>query len=158
MVHLPYESPIGTLLIVASPHGVVRIDFPNKQVDSSPQPFAENRITRQIAKELDAYFDGLLQEFSTPLDTQGTPFQQKVWMELRNIPQGETCSYGSIARKIGSPLAFRAVGMANNKNPTPIIVPCHRVIGASGKLVGFGGELWRKEWLLNHEFKLVPSL
>jgi methylated-DNA-[protein]-cysteine S-methyltransferase len=105
-------------------------------------PFAE--ASRQLA----LYFEGRLTQFDLPLAARGTPFQQRVWEELKTIPYGATVSYGELARRIGQPSASRAVGMANGRNPIGIIVPCHRVIGANGKLTGYGGGLPRKEALL----------
>jgi O-6-methylguanine DNA methyltransferase len=101
------------------------------------------------------YFKGRRQKFSVPLLLQGTDFQKSVWRQLKKIPFGRTASYAEIAKAIGNPRAFRAVGNANNKNPIPIMIPCHRVIGSDGQLVGFGGGLWRKEWLLSHERSLI---
>ena len=104
-------------------------------------------------RELNEYFAGQREEFSVTLDMRGTEFQKSVWDELREIPFGETRSYGHIAQKIGRPAASRAVGAANGQNPIPIIVPCHRVIGSSGKLTGFGGGLHNKALLLELEKK-----
>jgi O-6-methylguanine DNA methyltransferase len=104
-----------------------------------------------VCAQLGAYFRGERRSFDLPLSMAGTPFQQRVWQALRDIPFGETVSYGEVARRIGAPDAFRAVGAANGQNPVPIIVPCHRVIGASGALTGFGGGIERKRWLLDHE-------
>ena len=104
-----------------------------------------------VARQLQAYFDGDLKQFDLPIDPQGTPFQQLVWKELCNIPYGITISYGELAARIGNPKGSRAVGLANGRNPISIIVPCHRVIGANGKLVGYGGGLDRKIWLLELE-------
>jgi methylated-DNA-[protein]-cysteine S-methyltransferase len=102
-------------------------------------------------RQLDEYFKGARKSFSLKLLLKGTPFQKLVWQRLKKIPYGKLASYGDVARAIGRPNAYRAVGNANNKNPIPIIIPCHRVIGSDGKLVGYGSGLWRKEWLLNHE-------
>jgi len=114
--------------------------------------FQEDNICNQkVAAELDAYFEKKLREFSVSLDIRGTEFQRLVWETLLNIPYGETRSYGEIARAIGHPRASRAVGLANGANPISIIIPCHRVIGASGKLVGYGGGLHRKQALLDLE-------
>lgn len=101
--------------------------------------------------EVEAYFAGELREFSTPVRSTGTPFQQKVWAELRRIPYGQTISYAELAARVGNPNASRAVGSANGRNQVCIVIPCHRVIAADGTLGGFGGGLWRKEWLLKHE-------
>jgi len=108
-------------------------------------------VAGEAIKQLKAYFAGTLQDFDLPLALQGTPFQKKVWKQLEKIPYGEVKSYLDIAKAVGKPSGPRAVGAANGRNPIAIIVPCHRVIGASGKLVGFGGGLPTKKWLLLHE-------
>jgi len=112
---------------------------------------ARNRrtaILMEAEKQLRAYFAGVLRQFDLPLDLAGTPFQQRVWQELLKIPYGETRSYGQVARDMGAPAAIRAVGAANGANPVPIVVPCHRVVGANGKLTGYGGGLPLKQRLL----------
>jgi methylated-DNA-[protein]-cysteine S-methyltransferase len=114
-----------------------------EKADAAPFPAA--------IRQLRAYFEGTLQQFDLPLAPHGTSFQKQVWIELTRIPYGATISYGELARRVGNANASRAVGLANGKNPIPIIVPCHRVIGANGKLTGFGGGLWRKEKLLGLE-------
>ncbi|HEX6060089.1 MAG TPA: methylated-DNA--[protein]-cysteine S-methyltransferase [Gemmatimonadaceae bacterium] len=101
--------------------------------------------------QLEAYFAGALTAFDLPLAARGTPFQERVWRALRDIAYGETISYAELARRIGEPAAVRAVGHANGRNPLPLVVPCHRVIGADGSLTGFGGGIERKRWLLEHE-------
>jgi len=111
----------------------------------------EDEILRHTRRELDEYFAGTRRDFTVPLDLKGTPFQLRCWHALIEIPYGETCSYGDIARKVGSPSGFRAVGMANHDNPIPIIVPCHRVITSDRKLGGYGGGLDVKEKLLHLE-------
>lgn len=113
--------------------------------DDRAAPFAEAR------RQLMAYFHGELTEFDLPLAPGGTPFQQRIWQHLRQIPYGTTLSYGEMARRIGNPNASRAVGAANGRNPISIIIPCHRLIGSDGKLTDYGGGLKRKEWLLMHE-------
>jgi len=105
-------------------------------------------VLAEAARQLEAYFDGRLRVFDLPLETGGTPFQQHVWQALRRIGYGETCSYAELARRIGRPAAVRAVGAANGQNPIPIVIPCHRVIGSDGKLVGFGGGMAMKRALL----------
>jgi len=147
-----YDSPVQPLLLTsdgAALTGLYMVEHkhgPEVGADwieqSDAQPFTETK--RQLA----LYFAGQLTEFDLPLAPEGTVFQQKVWQELRHIPYGATLSYGELARRIGNPNASRAVGLANGRNPISIIVPCHRVIGASGKLVGYGGGLSRKEILL----------
>ncbi|HJU86510.1 MAG TPA: methylated-DNA--[protein]-cysteine S-methyltransferase, partial [Gemmatimonadota bacterium] len=115
-----------------------------------------NGIILRIGEELDAYFSGALREFSVPLETPGSEFQRAVWDELRRIPYGETRSYGEQARRLGQPReAVRAVARANGDNRIAIVIPCHRVIGADGKLTGYGGGLWRKRRLLDLERAVV---
>jgi methylated-DNA-[protein]-cysteine S-methyltransferase len=104
-------------------------------------------------RQLEAYFAGRLTRFDVALDLGGTPFQRRVWAALMAVPYGSTTTYGTIAASLGEPAAMRAVGGANHRNPVSIIVPCHRVLGASGELTGYGGGLWRKAWLLAHERK-----
>jgi methylated-DNA-[protein]-cysteine S-methyltransferase len=111
---------------------------------------------REVERQLRAYFEGGLVRFDIPLAPRGTDFQQTVWAELRALRLGERISYGELARRIGRPSASRAVGLANSRNPIGIIVPCHRVIGASGALTGYAGGLGRKRWLLAHEANLAP--
>jgi len=160
-------SPVGELLLVASDAGLVAIRFERNRhgedprassVPSSEASGAEARILADARTQLDAYFAGALKDFDLPLDPRGTPFQQKVWTALRAIPFGQTVSYAELARRTGDPKAVRAVGAANGRNPIPLIVPCHRVIGADGSLVGFGGGLERKRWLLCHEGALAAPL
>jgi methylated-DNA-[protein]-cysteine S-methyltransferase len=114
--------------------------------------FGEVSGTAEVVAKLNAYFSGSLQELETiPVAPKGTPFQQRVWTALRDIPVGQTRSYLQIAKAIGSSSAVRAVGAANGQNPIAVVVPCHRVIASNGTLCGYGGGLWRKEWLLEHE-------
>jgi len=149
------DSPIGVLTLVASRTGVVAIEFPGH--DFPPQrpgkfQYVEDaNYTRECAEQLKAYFAGTRREFSVPLDLRGTDFQLQCWHALLDIPYGETRSYAEIARTVGNPQAFRAVGMANHCNPIPIIVPCHRVVAANGTLCGYGGGLDIKRRLLDLE-------
>jgi len=147
-------SPVGKLLIAATDSGLRCIHFddgkmPRKQRHEvwahSPEKL------RLYEEQLKAYFRGKLQKFTFPLDLAGTDFQKKCWNALLQIPYGQTCSYADIARKIGSPRAFRAVGQANHNNPIAIVVPCHRVVTSSGDLGGYGGGLSTKEKLLQLE-------
>jgi methylated-DNA-[protein]-cysteine S-methyltransferase len=122
-----------------------------------PHDFEDGRNIGALAeteKQLYQYFDGSRITFDLPLRPAGTQFQLTVWKALQDIPYGTTITYGQLASRIGNPNASRAVGLANGSNPISIVVPCHRVIGANGKLVGYGGGLSRKEWLLNHEFEV----
>jgi len=153
-----YDSPLGRYILISSKKGVVRIEPVEQEITyitgwrRENIQFQEDNICNQkVAAELDAYFEKKLREFSVSLDIRGTEFQRLVWETLLNIPYGETRSYGEIARAIGHPRASRAVGLANGANPISIIIPCHRVIGASGKLVGYGGGLHRKQALLDLE-------
>ena len=106
-------------------------------------------------EQVSAYFAGSLAEFDLPLAPQGTDFQLRVWAQLLTVPSGQTATYLDIAQALDNPQAVRAVGAANGQNPVSIVVPCHRIIGADGKLIGYGGGLWRKEWLLRHEGALL---
>lgn len=144
-----YNSPVGTLELIANDEHLLKVNFvQNLQKASYPNP-----ILKQTEQELDEYFRHQRQIFTIPLYVEGTEFQEKVWAGLKTIPYGHTCSYKDIAEIIKNPKACRAVGNANNKNPISIIIPCHRVIGADKKLVGYGGGLDKKIWLLNHEEK-----
>ncbi len=146
-------SPIGELLLVSDGERLTGLyletqpAWPQKQADWRWAP----RAFRQVTAQLDAYFAGELRDFELPVHGAGTPFQQKVWAALRTIPHGATISYAELAQRIGQPTASRAVGLANGRNPVSIIVPCHRVIGASGALTGYSGGIERKRWLLRHE-------
>jgi methylated-DNA-[protein]-cysteine S-methyltransferase len=141
-------TPIGALEISGSGRGVRSIVFAGRRrVRSGRTPACLKVAVRQI----DEYFRGKRKKFTVKLDIGGTPFQKKVWRELLKIPFGKTASYADIASATGNPRACRAVGGANHRNPVPIIVPCHRVVGSGGGLTGYGGGLERKAWLLIHE-------
>jgi methylated-DNA-[protein]-cysteine S-methyltransferase len=138
------------LRLVASPAAVLAIDFHfTRAVEGDPAP--NNPILAEVARQLVAYFEGKLRVFELPLDPQGTEFQKRVWRHLEGIPFGETRSYRQVAEAIGASPAVRAVGAANGANPIPIVIPCHRVIGANGKLTGYGGGLPLKKQLLELE-------
>ena len=145
-----YKSPIGELLIKYDDTHVLEARFDRAQ----SKEHRHNAVISQCILELDEYFAGKRTAFDIPVKPHGTDFQRTAWAALCTIGYGKTTSYGQIASQIDRPKAARAVGMANNKNPIYIIIPCHRVVGADGKLVGYGGGLWRKEWLLEHEAKL----
>lgn len=145
------ETPIGTLLIAGDEEAVRRIDFPKHGKASRPQcgwTESSRGPVGEAVKQLREYFAGGRAEFDLPLAPEGTAFQRTVWRRLQDIPYGETISYGELAKRVGNPKASRAVGAANGRNPLPIVIPCHRVIGANGKLTGFGGGLPTKEALL----------
>lgn len=156
MVEAFLSSPIGVCQITASAKGVRSIRFLDTNPPAESLPAVSNPHLQLALKELRSYFEGGLTHFSCETDTQGTPFQKRVWACLSSIPFGLTKTYGQVAGEIGHPKAFRAVGGANNRNPIPIIVPCHRVLGGSNKLVGFNGGLWRKQWMLEHEGISLP--
>jgi methylated-DNA-[protein]-cysteine S-methyltransferase len=154
-----YESPIGRLEVRGGERGVSAVTF----VDELAPRAARGSLAVREGKgplpaaltdcltQLDEYFRGRRRTFSVKLDLGGTAFQNKVWRALRAVRFGKTASYKDIAKAVGNPAATRAVGGANHSNPVSIIVPCHRVVGSDGRLTGYGGGLWRKEWLLRHE-------
>ncbi len=139
------KSPIGDITIVADDLAVSEITFKTRDLAD----VSENEITRLAATQLAEYFEGKVTGFSFPMSQSGTDFQQEVWQSLLKIHYGETISYAKFSEH--KPLAIRAIAAANGKNNLAIVVPCHRVIGSDGKLVGYAGELWRKKWLLQHE-------
>ncbi|WP_340672940.1 methylated-DNA--[protein]-cysteine S-methyltransferase [Brevibacillus agri] len=157
------ESPIGPLLLASTEEGLCYIDFANEE-EGLPRlvrwckktllgvtPEKNEAINEQAKLQLEQYFAGERTEFDVPTVLYGTPFQKTVWTELTNIPYGETRSYKDIAIAIGAAKTVRAIGGANNRNPIPVIIPCHRVVGSNGALVGYGGGLSIKEFLLSHE-------
>lgn len=154
------DSPVGRLLLAGDEGSLRLIGFPEGKMVIEPAPdWVESRKTfHEAIRQLHAYFARELRDFDLPLAPEGTSFQLSVWSKLREIPYGETISYGELATRVGNPKASRAVGMANGRNPLPIVVPCHRVIGSSGKLTGFGGGLPTKQLLLALEQKQSPLL
>jgi O-6-methylguanine DNA methyltransferase len=163
------DSPIGPLTLVASHHGLCHLDFSKKSAPTvgiqiwlnqwfnHPRLEKNDQALLPYVEQLDQYFRGERRRFDVPIDLYGTPFQKLVWRHLRTIPYGEVRTYKDVAQAIGAPKAVRAVGGANNKNPVPIIIPCHRVIGSNGSLVGYGGGLHIKEYLLTLEGWLKPK-
>jgi len=145
-----YDTAIGKIGIVESQNAITDVYF-HKEVQTEEIKEKETELLKEAGKQLKEYFEGKRKSFNLPLMPTGTEFQQKVWQALQSIPYGEIRSYGEIAKIIGNPKAARAIGMANNRNPISIFIPCHRVIGANGKLVGYGGGLHIKEYLLNIE-------
>ncbi len=141
------NSPLGLLRIAADVSAISEILF----VDEQDAKSESSDILIKAISQLTEYFEGKRQTFDLPLAPTGTSFQQNVWNELQRISFGTTCSYLDIAKSLGDPNAIRAVGAANGKNPIAIVIPCHRVIATNGKLTGYAGGLWRKEWLLNFE-------
>ncbi|MFC0189942.1 methylated-DNA--[protein]-cysteine S-methyltransferase [Fictibacillus aquaticus] len=157
------ESILGPLTIISTDKGICRLDFGtlNENLPSLQAWMAKFFIKGELVHaplklasaidQLKSYFNGTLREFVMDFDLYGTPFQKKVWEQLAGIPYGTTCSYKEVASGIGAPKAVRAVGSANNQNPVPVFIPCHRVIGSNGALVGYGGGLDKKEILLSIE-------
>ena len=159
-----YKSPVGELIIKVSDthlHSVlfmksIKHPLPEKiELVFSDQPHA---IMDECKSQLDQYFAGERFQFNLPIQQEGTPFQQKVWSALLSIPYGRTISYLELSKRIGNSKATRAVGTTNGSNNISIIVPCHRVIGSNGELTGYGGDIWRKKWLLDHESKYANGV
>lgn len=144
------DSPIGPLTLEAGPDGLRAIYFA-RLAATSGSPDSSSTDLDAAERQLGEYFSGRRQSFDLRLDPRGTPFQHQAWSALRQIAYGETISYGEQARRLGDRNKSRAVGLANGRNPLPIVVPCHRVVGANGKLTGFAGGLEAKAWLLDHE-------
>ncbi|MBO6517497.1 MAG: methylated-DNA--[protein]-cysteine S-methyltransferase [Bacteroidia bacterium] len=140
------SSPLGELTITCSSKGVQKIEWGITESERKP-----NQLTQKTISQLTAFFKGKQHEFDLVLDPEGTDFQQEVWAELTNIPYGKTISYEELATRLGDEKVIRAAASANGKNPIPIVIPCHRVIGKDGSLTGFSGGLWRKKKLLELE-------
>lgn len=156
MITGTYASPVGHLRYEIGGDALRLLEFGDASDAASLVPSG----ARAVTDRLDRYFAGdigALDDIEVEFGARGTPFQRKVWRALRSVPAGATCSYADIAERIGAPLAVRAVGAANGKNPIAIVVPCHRVIGKDGSLTGYGGGLDRKRWLLRHE-RALPSV
>jgi AraC family transcriptional regulator of adaptative response/methylated-DNA-[protein]-cysteine methyltransferase len=163
------KSPIGDLFAIENCHKLCRLDFlEEKDISSHLKSIqklfndsigeSNSSILKESENQLRLYFNSKLEAFDLPLELEGTEFQKSVWNQLTKIPFGKTINYGQIAVRIDKPKSSRAVGMANHNNPIPIIIPCHRVIGKNGALVGYGGGLWRKKWLLEHEGAIAGHL
>lgn len=146
-----YDSPIGIIEIMGTKSHVTAVLFAEREHREHVQNEETPEILKICYKQLDEYFNGKRQQFTVPYFFEGTSFQNNVWQALTTVPFGKTASYKEIAQQIGNEKAVRAVGMTNSKNQISIIVPCHRVIGANGKLTGYAGGVWRKQWLLEHE-------
>lgn len=154
-------SPLGPLTVLASDNGVHAIAFESDRTEQAKINLSrtENHpIINAAIKQLAMYFEGTLKVFDLPLDLRGTNFQKRVWELLLDIPFGQTRTYGDIAQALGNAGASQAVGAANGKNPVAIVVPCHRVIGASGHLTGYAGGMEKKKFLLTHEGVIQPTL
>ncbi len=144
MMEAIISSPIGNLLLVEADNQLVEVSFTERKI----APVPKNDVLSAAKIQLDEYFGGQRQEFTLPIKPEGTGFQQKVWQELMLIPYGSTISYQEVANRLGDPKCFRAAATANGKNPIPIIIPCHRVIGSSGEMTGYAGGIQRKKDLL----------
>jgi methylated-DNA-[protein]-cysteine S-methyltransferase len=162
------QTPVGELLLTASDTALTGVYFPTSRRGPPPTHRADwtedagqgptgptSEMLARAVQQLNEYFAGQRTTFDLPLEAMGSVFEHRVWKALRSIPYGTTTSYGDLAKRLGDPNATRAVGSANGKNPIPIIIPCHRVVGANGDLTGFGGGLDRKRWLLEHEGVLM---
>lgn len=163
-----FPTPLGTMLLIAAEEGLCLLEFAGSRRIAREQQdlerltgrrtvFAENRHTRQTVIEIGEYFQGIRRRFDLELFTPGSPFQQRVWQALQDIPYGETRSYQQQAEYLHHPNAVRAVAAANGANRVSIVIPCHRVIGKNGSLIGYGGGLQRKQWLLEHEQGQRPN-
>jgi len=157
-----FETPLGTMIGCATQNGICLLEFSDRRMLETQFKLITkyynakilqglNPLLDQLESQLTEYFNGKIKEFTIPLDVKGTPFQKMVWEELQTIPYGETRSYREQAINLGKPNSIRAVANANGMNRIAIIIPCHRVIGSDGKMVGYGGGVWRKQWLLNFE-------
>ena len=159
-----YKSPIGILQLKNSGNAIAALIFVNKEgrpeIKETDIEFStpQSPVIKKCIKQLDQYFKGELFDFNLDLNQEGTAFQQQVWDELLKIKFGRTESYLGLSKRMGNIKAIRAVGTANGRNNIAIIVPCHRVIGSNGSLVGYGGDLWRKKWLLEHEAKFANGV
>lgn len=159
VTHALMQSPVGTISVACTEHGVFSVDFDEgerlRQRERNGEcSLSDMRMPFSVLEELTAYFEGELHEFTVPLDLRGTPFQKLVWEQLLKIPFGETMTYGDIARNLNNEKAYRAVGHANSQNPVAVIVPCHRVVSRGG-LGGYAGGIEVKEWLLGFERKCI---
>jgi len=162
LIYERFDAPLGPMVAVASEQGLCLLEFGDRRMLESEFTDLQkrlsavllpgsNELTKAAIRQITEYFAGTRKSFTVPLHAPGTDFQQRVWSALREIPFGEIRSYGEIAAAMGEPKAVRAVGTANGMNRIAIMIPCHRVIGADGALTGYGGGLWRKDWLLKHE-------
>lgn len=164
LVYKRFDSPVGPMITVASDQGICLLEFGDRRMLETEFTDLQRRLgaiivpgrnafTDLVISEIEAYFKGELRTFTVPLHTPGTDFQNQVWQALRDVAYGTTVSYQTLARAIDNPKAVRAVGRANGMNRIAIIIPCHRVVGSDGELTGYGGGLWRKDWLIQHEAK-----
>lgn len=151
-----YSSPLGEIEIKYNSENIFSFHFTNENFEKKDSVFTTTLINETF-NQLNKYFDGSLKQFNLPIKIKGTPFQQKVWAKLLNIGYGKTISYLQLAKLLGDAKCIRAAASANGKNPFGIIIPCHRVIGSNGSLTGYAGGIKRKQWLLEHESKIIGS-
>lgn len=149
------STPVGTCTVVEQEGHISHLYFGEQ--DMGEMLYISTPLLTETVRQLNAYFDGRLTHFDLPLLPVGTEFQQKCWQVLQKIPYGQVLTYGQQAQMIGKPGAARAVGMANHHNPMPILIPCHRIIGSNGSLTGYAGGLWRKQWLLQLEKRMLTA-
>lgn len=153
-----YQSPVGLLKIGGTDHFISELSFIDKKEQVTHGEPGVSDIIHHCTEQLIEFFNGKRKVFDIPVHQEGTAFQQQVWGELLNIPYGKTMSYLDLARKLGDAKAIRAVAATNGKNKIAIIVPCHRVIGSDKSLIGYSGGVWRKKWLLQHEFRITHGI
>ncbi|WP_251231308.1 methylated-DNA--[protein]-cysteine S-methyltransferase [Adlercreutzia aquisgranensis] len=154
LAHFVYRTPLGRLTIAADGEAITRVLFGEQEAPGQLSPTA---LTNEAATQIQQYLAGRRRSFDLPLNPAGTPFQQSVWRALQGIPYGTTWTYAQLAEAVGNPKAFRAVGGANNRNPLPILIPCHRVVGADGSLVGYASGVHIKRFLLDLEAKALAA-
>lgn len=153
-----YQSPLGLLLISGTDHYISELSFVDNQDQIIHGEPGVSDIIHQCTEELIEFFAGRRKVFTIPVHQEGTDFQIKVWNELLEIPYGKTISYLDLAKRMGDPKVIRAAASTNGKNKIAIVVPCHRVIGSNKNLTGYSGGLWRKKWLLQHEFRIENGI
>lgn len=147
-----YQTPVGIAKIVEEDEYITRIHILDGEHETTPP---ETPLLKEVTRQFDEYFAGTRKTFDFPINQPGTEFQQQVWQELLKIEYGKTITYNQQSLQMNSPLAIRAIASANGKNNLWVVVPCHRVIGSNGSLTGYAGGLWRKQWLLEHEAKVM---
>jgi methylated-DNA-[protein]-cysteine S-methyltransferase len=153
-----YQSPVGLLKIGGTDHYIAELSFVDKKEQVTHGEPGISEVMHQCTEELIEFFNGKRRSFDIPVYQEGTEFQQRVWGELLNIPFGKTISYLELAKQIGDIKAVRAAAATTGKNKIAILIPCHRVIGSDKTLIGYGGGLWRKKWLLQHEFRVTHGV
>jgi methylated-DNA-[protein]-cysteine S-methyltransferase len=154
MYEVYHRTPVGVALITADDMHITKVSIRDEELEETS---TDSPLLNEAIKQLDEYFAGDRKEFDLPLKQPGSDFQQQVWQQLLQIPYGKTITYGQQSNQMKNPLAIRAIAAANGKNDLWVIVPCHRVIGSNGSLTGYAGGLWRKQWLLEHEARVMGT-